>query len=117
MPTPETMFNPPPGQWGALRYGDTDTRTKNFQPDLSQIPDTISSVTNVNITRDDGQTMGSSDLQMTALPGVDSTNTQVTVQLSQGIAGVEYNVEIIIATVGGRTLGRDTTILVSGAVG
>jgi hypothetical protein len=40
-----TVYNPPVGHWGELRVGDTDTRTKNFAPDLSQIPDTISSVT------------------------------------------------------------------------
>jgi hypothetical protein len=113
----ETIFNPPPGTWGALRYGDTDTRTKNFSPDLSQIPDTISSVSQVIITRIDGQQMGASDLQMTAQPGIDSSNTQVTVELNQGIAGVTYDIAITVLTVGGRTLTRDTVMLCSGSVG
>jgi hypothetical protein len=112
-----TIYNPPAGKWGALRFGDTDTRTKNFNPDLSQIPDTIASVSQVVITRTDGQTMGSSDLQVSAQPGIDSTNTQVTLQFSQGLAGVTYDVGITILTVGSRTITRDTQILVSAAVG
>jgi hypothetical protein len=61
--------------------------------------------------------MGASDLAVSAQPGIDSTNTQVTLQLSQGVSGVTYDVAITIATVGGRTLTRDTQILVAAAVG
>jgi hypothetical protein len=112
-----TVYNPPVGHWGELRVGDTDTRTKNFAPDLSQIPDTISSVSGVTITRTDGVQMGATDLQVSAQPGLDSSATQVTLQLNQGVSGVTYDVAITIATVGGRTLTRDTQILVAAAVG
>lgn len=114
-----TVYNPPAGHWGALRVGDTDTRTKNFAPDLSQIPDTISSVSSVVITRTDGVQMGATDLQLAAQPGVDSSTTQVTLELSGGIAGVIYDVAITVATVGppSRTITRDTQILVAAAVG
>jgi hypothetical protein len=117
--TGTTIYNPPAGDWGALRVGDTDTRTKNFGPDLATIPDTISSVTGTTITRTDGVAMGANDLSVSAQPGIDSTNTQVTLQLSGGVSGVTYDVAITIATVGppSRTITRDTQILVAAAVG
>lgn len=106
------VYNPLPGRWGALRAGDTDTRTKQFGPDLIPIQDTIASISSVTITRQDGVTMGGSDLAILQSPALDSAALNVTLWLGGGIAGVTYNVEIVVATAASRTLARDTLILV-----
>jgi hypothetical protein len=63
--------------------------------------------------------IGANDLQIAAQPAVDSTATQVTLELTGGVAGVIYNVAITVLTVGPpcRTITRDTQILVAGALG
>jgi hypothetical protein len=106
-------------EWGALRVGDLDTRSKDFGPDLSQpgTRDTITSVASVTITRLDNVTMGANDLALKATPTVDTAKRVVGLWLGQGVAGVAYNVEICVTTVGGRTICRDTPISVVGELG
>jgi hypothetical protein len=124
------IYNQPAGWWGELRVGsDIDTRSKSFAIDLAQISDTISSVSAVNITRQDGATMASGDLSVVGTPTINTTTitsptgtryptgTLVTLWLNAGTVGGVYNVEIVVITSGGRTIGRDTLISVNAAVG
>lgn len=123
------VINPGAGLWGEMRTGDIDTRSISFAADLAQISDTIASVSAINITRLDGQAMTANDLSAARAPIVNTAaltgaggatypiSTVATVWLNAGTAGGDYDVEVIVLTVGGRTIGRDTVITVSTSVG
>lgn len=124
-----SVLNPGAGIWPEMRTGDVDTRSKSFAADLATIADTIASVSAVNITRLDSATMTVNDLAVAraavvntaVLTGSGGTtypvSTVATVWFDAGTVGGDYNVEIIILTAGGRTMGRDTVMTVATAVG
>lgn len=125
-----TVYNQAGKPWGGLRVNtDVDTRSKSFAVDLDQVSDTIASVLAVNVTRLDGAAMTAGDLAILGAPIVNATTvmspsraryppgTLVTLWLAAGTVGGTYNVEIVVATAGTRTIGRDTLITVSGSVG
>lgn len=112
-----TIYGQISGEWGGMRVNsDADTRSKSFAADFATIPDTIASVSAVNVTRMDGATMTDGDLSLQSTPIINPAGTIVTLWLKAGSVGGTYNVEVVVLTAGGRTIGRDTQITVSGQV-
>lgn len=111
------MILEPPDEFGPMRQGDIDTRSRDWGGDLAKLRDTITEVAAVTITRLDKVPMTNADLTWVPPAVIDASLRVVTVSLKFGLPGVTYILTMGVHTLQGRTLFRDGTVTVAEFLG
>jgi hypothetical protein len=112
----ERKTKPYPERFGALRVGDTDSRSRDFTPDFTPLGDTIIAGS-VVISRRDGAPITSQDLTTASPVAIDQTSLVLSVWLTGGIEGVDYFVSFTANTAQGRAITRDAYLQCVSQVG
>lgn len=109
--------SPPVRSFGAMRVGDTDTRTMKWGDDLMPIGDSVATVLGVAITRKDGVAMATGDLTWVPPVVVDATRLQTTLTLTGGRPETIYIISPQVRTAQNKVLRRDAYLTVKAILG